>query len=86
MAPKKKERGKQIAAIIGIVLLVSMYLLSLIFAICSFPGADRLFMASLFATVIIPILIWVYIWIYGIATHKKTIASTFPDDAEHSEK
>lgn len=85
MVSKKKERGKQIAAIIGIVLLVCMYLLSLIFAICSFPGADRLFMASLFATVIVPILIWVYIWIYGIATHRKTIASTFPDDPATSE-
>lgn len=79
MQEKKSGKSKQIAAIIGIVLLVGMYIMTLVFALCRFPGADRLFMASLFSTILIPILIWVYIWIYGMVTRKKTVATVFPD-------
>ena len=79
MKEKKQGRGKQIAAIIGIIVLVSMYIMTLVFAVCRFPGADRLFMASLVATIFIPILVWIYIWFYGMMTRKKTIATLFPD-------
>lgn len=79
MKKQTAGRGKQIAAIIGIVLLVALYIMTLVFAICSFPGADKLFMASLVATVFVPILVWVYVYLYGMMTRKKTIATLFPD-------
>lgn len=79
MKEKKSGRSRQIAAIIGIVLLAAMYIMTLVFALCRFPGADRLFMASLFATILVPILIWIYVWLYGLLTRKKTIATLFPD-------
>ena len=50
MKEKRTGKSKQIAAIIGIILLVAMYIMTLVFACCRFPGADRLFFASLFAT------------------------------------
>lgn len=67
----KKQR---IAALIGIVLLVVLYLVTLLCAIFNFDGSGKLFKACLFATIAIPILLWIYIWLYGKMTGKHTIA------------
>ena len=79
MEDKKIKRHKQIAAIIGIVLLVALYLVTLILALCRFEGAFSLFMGALACTIVVPVLIWIYIWLYGLLTRKKTIATFFPD-------
>lgn len=68
----KKQR---IAALIGIILLVLLYLATLICAIFNFDGSGRLFQACLFATIAIPLLIWIYIFLYGKLTNKHTMAS-----------
>lgn len=68
----KKQR---IAALCGIILLAGLYIFTLIAAIFNFDGTGNLLKACLFATVAIPILIWVYIWMYGIYTKKHTSAS-----------
>lgn len=67
----KKQR---IAALIGIILLVALYIITLISALFSFPGSQKLFFISLFATIAVPILIWLYVWLYGKLTEKKTFA------------
>lgn len=72
----KKMTYKRIAAIAGIVLLAFLYLLTLIAAIGDFEGADRLFAASMAATVCVPILLWIYIWLYGKITGKDTIVTS----------
>ena len=59
-----KKTARQIAALIGVGLLVLLYVLLLIFAIFDFEGSDVMFRACLFATIIIPILVWVYIYLY----------------------
>ncbi|MBQ1171620.1 MAG: hypothetical protein IIX48_03335 [Lachnospiraceae bacterium] len=69
------SKGQRIAAWIGIILLFSLYIATLVFAIFDFDGKGMLLRTSLIATVAVPILIWVYIWIYGILTQKHTIAS-----------
>lgn len=69
------SKGQRIAAWIGIILLVSLYIATLIFAIFDFDGKGLLLRTSLIATVAVPILIWIYIWIYGMLTQKHTIAS-----------
>lgn len=79
MEDQKIKRHKQIAAIIGIVLLAGLYLVTFILALCRFDGASSLFMGALACTVIVPVLIWIYIWLYGLLTRKKTIATLFPD-------
>lgn len=71
---KKKVKGKQIAAIGCIVILIGLYLVTLIAAIFDFEGADRLFAACIGSTIGLPILLWIYIWMYGKLTGKKTIA------------
>ncbi len=85
MENKKVKRHKQIAAIIGIVLLAGLYLVTLILALCRFEGASSLFMGALACTVVVPILIWIYIWLYGLLTRKKTIATLFPDTPDDEE-
>ena len=60
-----KKNKKQIAAIIGIVLLVLLYVLTLVFAVFDFEGSDIMFRACLLGTIVIPVLIWVYMYLYG---------------------
>lgn len=59
-----KKTAKQIAALIGVGLLVLLYILLLIFAIFDFEGSDMMFRACLYGTIIVPILLWVYIFLY----------------------
>lgn len=56
-------KAKRILAIIAILLLAGMYLLSLIFAIIDHPLKSSLMSASLYCTVIIPILLYVFLFI-----------------------
>ena len=56
--------SKRIAALIGIVLLVGMYVVTLILAIMNNDLTKRFFTASIICTVVIPVLVWVYQWIY----------------------
>lgn len=79
----KKQR---IAAMIGIILLALLYVATFISSLLSFDGADKLFKACLFASVAMPILLWIYIALYGKMTNKKTIADMFPKDGENEEE
>lgn len=69
---KKRITSKQVVAIIGIVLLLLMYLAALIAAITDNSASGRLFFVCLYATIVIPLLIWIYTWMYGKLTGKRT--------------
>ena len=75
--------GKQIAAIIGIVLLVLLYALTLITALFDNTAAKSLFRLSLFGTLVIPLLLWIYLWLYSRASGKRTIGD--PDTSTKDE-
>lgn len=60
------KKVKQILAIAGIVLLVALYLTTLIFAITDNSDTMSMFVASVVATVIIPVLIWSYTFIFKL--------------------
>lgn len=60
-----RKTPKQIAAIIGIVLLVSLYVGTFIVACLDLPDKGHLFAACLVATVGLPILLWICIWAMG---------------------
>lgn len=70
--------SKRILAIVGIVLLAGIYLLSLIFALIDHPLKASLMQASLYATVVIPALIYAFLLI-GRLLHKDN-----SDDTESS--
>lgn len=59
-----KKSAKQIAALLGVGLLVLLYVLLLVFAIFDFEGSQMMFRACLYGTIIIPILLWVYIYLF----------------------
>lgn len=77
----RKVTSKQVVAMAGIVLLVLMYLITLAAALFGDPSSGRLFWTCLFATMVIPLLIWIYTWLYGRLTGKRTPADPEPGQA-----
>lgn len=71
---KRQITSKQVVAIIGVLLLVLLYIATLIVAIFDNSESGRWFMTCIFATVAVPILIWIYTWMYGKLTGRHTIA------------
>lgn len=61
-----KKTAKQIAALFGVGLLLLLYVLTFVFAVCDFEGSDIMFRACLLGTVVIPILVWAYIYLYDL--------------------
>ena len=55
---------KRLLALIGVILLAGMYILTLIFALTDNSAAGNMLMASLFGTVIIPVLIYAILLVY----------------------
>lgn len=72
------KKAKQVLAILGIILLVSLYFITLICAVTDSTATMQVFMASVFATVVIPVLIWAYTFIYRLTRRK--------DEEEKKEK
>ena len=79
----KKRTPKQIAALICVILLVSMYLVTFVVACLDLGDSGRLFANCLLATIALPILLWIYIWLYGIYQNKHNMASP---DIMHSDE
>ena len=71
---EKKITSKQIVALSGVVLLILMYIVTLVVAIVDNSDSGKWFMSCIFATVAIPLLIWIYTWMYGKLTGRHTIA------------
>lgn len=86
MKEKKKRTPKQFAALICVIILAGMYLFTLIVACLDFPDADKWFAACLFATIGLPILLWVYLWLYGLMRNNRTTLPTdlIPNDSMQS--
>lgn len=59
------KKGKRVLALIGAILLVALYLSTLVFALMGKEFLNLL-MASIAATVVIPVLIWVYSFVYRL--------------------
>ena len=60
------KKAKQILAILGIVVLLSLYVITLICAIVDNSNTMRMFQASIVASFIISVLIWAYGFIYRL--------------------
>ena len=70
---------KRIFALIAVILLVALYGSTVVFALSDSPNATYLFKASIFCTVIIPVLLYSYVLVYRIFGHKK---EDHPSDSE----
>jgi uncharacterized BrkB/YihY/UPF0761 family membrane protein len=76
---------KRIAAITGIVLIASMYLISFISSFFAKEHAAGLFLASVFSTIVIPIMIYGFIAVYRYVhrnDEKNTSQELFPSDQQ----
>ena len=60
------KKVKRILAIIGIVLLVSLYVITIILALTDDPNTMNAFRASVYCTFLVPVLIWAYTFIYKL--------------------
>ena len=60
------KRIKQVLAIIGIVIILGLYATTLILALTGNENTHGLFLASIFATVMVPVLIYIIQWLYKL--------------------
>lgn len=70
----KKITSRQVVAMVGVILLVLLYIITLIMAVIDKSRSGHMFLMCLVATMVIPLLIWIYTWLYGKITGKHTIA------------
>ena len=73
----KQVTSKQVVAIVGVLLLVLLYIVTLVVAIFDSSESGRWFLICIFATVAVPMLLWIYTWMYGKLTGRHTIADTY---------
>jgi cytosine/uracil/thiamine/allantoin permease len=66
----KRPKSKRIAAIIGIIAILSLYVISFIIGIFFSDEYPQLFLASVFLAVIIPIIVYCLVAVYR-NVHKK---------------
>ena len=87
------QKLKRILALLGVVILIGMYVVTLIFALSSNPNANNMLMASIACTVIIPCLLYGMILIArvlgtrnpsGRDTEVKDTASTAPESEKNA--
>ena len=91
MEQKAPWTAKRVAAIIGIVLLVALYVVTFVSAFLGSEGAGRLFRFSLGMTIAVPIFLWIFIWCIGRFQNKRNMASldilsSNPEEREKMEK
>ncbi len=67
---EKRPKGQRILAMIGVVFLVALYVVTLISAIFTTPATKGLFMACIFSTVAIPVMLYGYILVYRALKNK----------------
>lgn len=66
----KNSKAKRIGAVIGIIAILSLYIISFIIGIFFSDEYPQLFMASVFLAVIIPIIVYCFVAVYRYV-HKK---------------
>lgn len=60
------KKAKRILAMLGVIFLIGLYLTTLLCAIFAKENLMTLLMASIYATFIIPVLLWAYSFIYKL--------------------
>lgn len=71
------KKTKRILALVGAILLVSIYVLTLVGAVTHSKYSDALFKASLYSTFVVPVMLYGYILVYRLV--KKHSPSDTPD-------
>ena len=64
------QKLRRILALLGVVILVGMYVVTLVFALSSSPNANNMLMASIVCTVIVPCLLYGMILITRVLDYR----------------
>ena len=65
------QKIKRILALIGAILLVGMYVITLVFALSSNPNSKNMLMASIACTIIIPCLLYAFMLIARVLDNQQ---------------
>lgn len=76
-----KKNMKRFIAIIGLVILGALYAATLISAIFTTPEAPQMFKACLYATIVVPVLLYGYLLIYKVMKQRSEDAGRDFNDA-----
>ena len=60
------KKARQILAIIGVIILIGMYVTTLVCALSANENFMSMLMASIYASAVIPVLIWAITFIYKL--------------------
>ena len=71
MDEKKFKKVRQIAAIVGIVLLVGMYIVAIAAALGKSENAQAVFKLALYCTFVVPVIIYLLQLVYKLANRDK---------------
>ena len=83
---KTKMTSKQIFAIIGIILLVLLYVVTLFAAIFDSSASHALFATCLLVFFYFTVIILIYTWMFGKLTNRSTFADFHPEEKENENK
>lgn len=79
------KKIKQILAILLVLVLVGLYVSTLVFALSGSPDAMNWLKASIYATIVFPVLIWAYSFVYKMLKNRnKRILDQQNSDAPDS--
>lgn len=79
------KKGKRTAAIIGVIAILSLYIISLFLGIFASDKYPDLFLASVFLAVVIPIIIYCLVAVYKYV-HKKDIPEDTKEESDVEEE
>lgn len=82
----KHTKLQRILALAGVVLLVSLYILTFIAALTASPSSNRFFMASLFSTVAVPGLLYAMNLVYQMLSKKQSLPEPENESAPDEER
>lgn len=84
------KKLKQVLAIIGLVIIAGLYLTTLILALTGNENTHGLFLASIFATIMVPLIMYILSWIFNLvkkqAAETKNGKNLIVDEKEPSEQ
>ncbi len=72
---KKNTTTRRVAAWIGIIALIGLYVFSLVQAFVYNADSFQVFLYAVAGTITIPIVIWLFLWVYSAFTGKHNVAS-----------
>ena len=67
----KHSKSQRITALIGVILLVSLYVLSLVFALIKSPYSLQMFLVSVASTIAIPLMIHFFMMLKNVREGRK---------------